>query len=81
MFTNQAKLRVVPWDGYLKYYNLGEKHPALIEKRRKVGPQAAERGLRFTGSRQLSCAAHLIPGSSSVLPDYAADTCSALLLF
>jgi hypothetical protein len=33
----QAKLRVVPWDGYLKYYNLGEKHPQLIEKRRKVG--------------------------------------------
>jgi glycerol-3-phosphate O-acyltransferase 3/4 len=32
----QAKLRVVPWDGYLKYYNLGEKHPGLIEKRRKV---------------------------------------------
>lgn len=32
----QAKLRVVPWDGYLKYYNLGEKHPQLIEKRRKV---------------------------------------------
>jgi len=28
---------VVPWDGYLKYYNLGEKHPQLIEKRRKVG--------------------------------------------
>lgn len=32
----QAKLRVVPWDGYLKYYNLGDKHPGLIEKRRKV---------------------------------------------
>jgi hypothetical protein len=32
----QAKLRVVPWDGYLKYYNLGEKHPQLIEKRRMV---------------------------------------------
>ena len=27
---------MVPWDGYLKYYNLGEKHPQLIEKRRKV---------------------------------------------
>ena len=34
--TYQAKLRVVPWDGYLKYYNLGDKHPGLIEKRRKV---------------------------------------------
>jgi hypothetical protein len=32
----QAHLRIVPWDGYLKYYNLGEKHPQLIEKRRKV---------------------------------------------
>lgn len=37
----QAKLRVVPWDGYLKYYNLGEKHPGLIEKRRKVGGRGA----------------------------------------
>lgn len=36
MIAKQAKLRVVPWDGYLKYYNLGEKHPQLIEKRRKV---------------------------------------------
>eukprot|EP00878_Enallax_costatus_P003017 GHUV01003215.1.p1 GENE.GHUV01003215.1~~GHUV01003215.1.p1 ORF type:complete len:425 (+),score=75.67 GHUV01003215.1:346-1620(+) len=36
MIAKHAKLRVVPWDGYLKYYNLGEKHPQLIEKRRKV---------------------------------------------
>eukprot|EP00775_Hariotina_reticulata_P008732 gene8732-8913_t len=36
MIAKQAQLRVVPWDGYLKYYNLGEKHPGLIEKRRKV---------------------------------------------
>jgi hypothetical protein len=36
MIARQAGLRVVPWDGYLKYYNLGDKHPALIEKRRKV---------------------------------------------
>lgn len=36
MIARQAKLRVVPWDGYLKYYNLGEKHPQLIEKRRRV---------------------------------------------
>lgn len=27
---------MVPWDGYLKYYNLGEKNPGLVEKRRKV---------------------------------------------
>eukprot|EP01025_Chloroclados_australasicus_P049088 TRINITY_DN557_c0_g1_i4.p1 TRINITY_DN557_c0_g1~~TRINITY_DN557_c0_g1_i4.p1 ORF type:complete len:404 (-),score=42.26 TRINITY_DN557_c0_g1_i4:514-1587(-) len=36
MIAQKAGLRIVPWDGYLKYYNLGEKHPQLIEKRRKV---------------------------------------------
>eukprot|EP00798_Chlamydomonas_sp_ICE-L_P015755 gene15755-21878_t len=36
MIADKAKLRVVPWDGYLKYYNLGTKNPGLIEKRRKV---------------------------------------------
>lgn len=25
IIANQARLRPVPWDGYLKYYNLGEK--------------------------------------------------------
>lgn len=25
MIAHRAKLKVVPWDGYLKYYNLGEK--------------------------------------------------------
>jgi hypothetical protein len=48
----QAKLRVVPWDGYLKYYNLGEKHPQLIEKRRKVREGAGE-----SSSSIKSCAA------------------------
>jgi hypothetical protein len=48
----QAKLRVVPWDGYLKYYNLGEKHPQLIEKRRKV------RDARPAGWRPCTCAQH-----------------------
>jgi hypothetical protein len=47
--SKQANLRVVPWDGYLKYYNLGEKHPGLIEKRRRVrggaGPKR-QRGAR-----------------------------------
>jgi hypothetical protein len=41
---------VVPWDGYLKYYNLGEKHPQLIEKRRKVRdarPQLIEKRPRW----------------------------------
>eukprot|EP00798_Chlamydomonas_sp_ICE-L_P011855 gene11855-14960_t len=36
MIAGRAKLKVVKWDGYLKYYNLGEKNPGLIEKRRKV---------------------------------------------
>lgn len=27
---------LAPRDGYLKYYNLGQKNPGLIEKRRKV---------------------------------------------
>jgi glycerol-3-phosphate O-acyltransferase 3/4 len=37
MIAKQAGLRVVPWDGYLKYYNLADKNPQLVEKRRKVG--------------------------------------------
>lgn len=36
MIAKYANLRIVPWDGYLKYYNLGEKNPSLIEKRRRV---------------------------------------------
>ncbi|GAB4822962.1 hypothetical protein N2152v2_010008 [Parachlorella kessleri] len=36
LIAERARLKVAPWDGYLKYYNLGEKHPDLIEKRRKV---------------------------------------------
>lgn len=36
MISKYANLRIVPWDGYLKYYNLGEKNPGLIEKRRRV---------------------------------------------
>ncbi|PSC73996.1 glycerol-3-phosphate acyltransferase 3-like [Micractinium conductrix] len=36
MIADKARLRVAPWDGYLKYYNLGEKHPDLIEKQRRV---------------------------------------------
>lgn len=36
MIAKYANLRIVPWDGYLKYYNLGEKNPGLIDKRRRV---------------------------------------------
>lgn len=36
MIAERAGLQIVPWDGYLKYYNLGQKHPGLIEARRKV---------------------------------------------
>jgi glycerol-3-phosphate O-acyltransferase 3/4 len=36
LIADKARLRVAPWDGYLKYYNLGEKHPDLIERQRRV---------------------------------------------
>eukprot|EP00884_Botryococcus_braunii_P002677 jgi/Botrbrau1/1240/Bobra.0163s0033.1 len=36
LIAERANLTVAPWDGYLKYYQLGDKHPDLIEKRRKV---------------------------------------------
>lgn len=36
MIANKAGLKVAPWDGYLKYYNLADKHPDLIDKQRKV---------------------------------------------
>eukprot|EP00891_Asterochloris_glomerata_P006353 jgi/Astpho2/6353/Aster-06016 len=34
--AQRANLRIAPWDGYLKYYNLGVKHPDLVEKRRQA---------------------------------------------
>lgn len=40
MIADKARLRIAPWDGYLKYYNLGEKHPDLIEKQRRVFSEA-----------------------------------------
>eukprot|EP00803_Ostreobium_quekettii_P001706 evm.model.scf_582.10 EVM.evm.TU.scf_582.10 scf_582:55705-60927(+) len=46
MIAKRAQLRVVSWDGYLKYYNLGEKHPQLIEKRRRVFANSIRRYLR-----------------------------------
>lgn len=45
MIAKTAELRIVPWDGYLKYYNLGEKHPQLIEKRRRVFANSIRRYL------------------------------------
>jgi glycerol-3-phosphate O-acyltransferase 3/4 len=36
MIADRANLRIAPWDGYLKYYNLGDKHPDLVDKRRKA---------------------------------------------
>ncbi|KAL4452735.1 hypothetical protein ABPG75_008397 [Micractinium tetrahymenae] len=40
IIADKARLRIAPWDGYLKYYNLGEKHPDLIEKQRRVFSEA-----------------------------------------
>lgn len=36
LIASRAQLNVAPWDGYLKYYNLGVKKPDLIEKRRRA---------------------------------------------
>lgn len=36
LIADRAHLKIAPWDGYLKYYNLAEKHPDLIEKQRRV---------------------------------------------
>lgn len=36
LIADKARLKIAPWDGYLKYYNLGEKHPDLIERQRRV---------------------------------------------
>lgn len=52
MIAKTADLRIVPWDGYLKYYNLGEKHPQLIEKRRKVFANSMQRYLKSSGEKE-----------------------------
>ena len=36
MIADRAGLKVAPWDGYLKYYNLAEKYPEMVEKQRKT---------------------------------------------
>lgn len=45
MIADKAGLKIVPWDGYLKYYNLGQKNPGLIEKRRKVYAEVVKKHL------------------------------------
>jgi glycerol-3-phosphate O-acyltransferase 3/4 len=36
MIADKAGLKIAPWDGYLKYYNLAEKYPEMVEKQRKT---------------------------------------------
>ena len=36
MIADKAGLKIAPWDGYLKYYNLAEKYPDMVEKQRKT---------------------------------------------
>lgn len=43
LIASKAGLKVAPWDGYLKYYNLGEKHPDLVERQRKVYAERVRR--------------------------------------
>eukprot|EP00193_Tetraselmis_chui_P014428 CAMPEP_0177791090 /NCGR_PEP_ID=MMETSP0491_2-20121128/23732_1 /TAXON_ID=63592 /ORGANISM="Tetraselmis chuii, Strain PLY429" /LENGTH=450 /DNA_ID=CAMNT_0019313267 /DNA_START=213 /DNA_END=1566 /DNA_ORIENTATION=- len=43
--AKRAGLRVVPWDGYLKYYNLADKRPEIVEKRRRVFRESLDRFL------------------------------------
>jgi glycerol-3-phosphate O-acyltransferase 3/4 len=40
LIARKASLKVAPWDGYLKYYSYGVKHPELIEKKRAVIAQS-----------------------------------------
>jgi len=42
LIARKAGLRVMPWDGYLKYYNLADKHPEIVENRRSVFRKALE---------------------------------------
>jgi glycerol-3-phosphate O-acyltransferase 3/4 len=46
MIADKARLRIAPWDGYLKYYNLGEKHPDLVERQRSIYAQRVRRWLQ-----------------------------------
>ncbi|KAF5835130.1 hypothetical protein DUNSADRAFT_7849 [Dunaliella salina] len=53
MIADTAGLQVVPWDGYLKYYNLGQAKPGLIEKRRKVFADVLRQHLLGGGQHSL----------------------------
>ncbi len=35
--AKRAKLTIAPWDGYLKYYNLGTKVPCVLSSHSTVG--------------------------------------------
>lgn len=50
LIARVAKLRIVPWDGYLKYYNLALKQPQLVEARRKTIATGLLSRLREPGS-------------------------------
>lgn len=36
LIADKARLKIAPWDGYLKYYNLADKYPEMVEKQRKT---------------------------------------------
>ncbi|KAL0023423.1 hypothetical protein WJX79_010041 [Trebouxia sp. C0005] len=50
LIAQRANLHIAPWDGYLKYYNLGDKHPDLIEKRRKAFADVIKQHLKAESS-------------------------------
>nr|ALK24260.1 glycerol-3-phosphate acyltransferase [Lobosphaera incisa]UUT39807.1 glycerol-3-phosphate acyltransferase [Lobosphaera incisa] len=52
LIAERAKLKIAPWDGYLKYYNLGDKHPDLIEKRRQAYADMLRRHVKQTLGQQ-----------------------------
>lgn len=52
LIAHRAKLTVAPWDGYLKYYNLGVKKPDLIEKRRQAFAENLRRYLHKSPKKQ-----------------------------
>ncbi len=54
LIADRARLRVAPWDGYLKYYNLAERRPELVERQRHV---YAERVRKWAGGAGATAAA------------------------
>ena len=53
MISVRARLKIAPWDGYLKYYNLGEKHPDLVERQRTVYAERVKKWLWNTTVKML----------------------------